>query len=408
MESFLSRYRNLSVLLLLLVAQLLLLAYQVKTNQDVRLIRFWAVTAVTPVARGIEWVRGGIARVWENVFVLGDVRAENKRLLKDLADTRLKNQLLAAELQMADRAKALVEFRSHVPSKTLAASIIGTGTGANARTVYVDRGSVEGVKRGMAAITDKGIVGKVVAAYPTASLVQLITEQGSVAGVISQKNRVRGTLKGQGSGTLIVDYIRNEEKVDPGEWFYTSGTDRIYPRGLPVGRVKMVREGRGGKEVVIEPSGLQSGLEEMLIVIDGVHGSIPDSDTPPSPDVSILPAPPDPAAAPPAGTAPGTPPPAPDPGTQQPASGLRTDADRLRDRYRRVGESQGIVLGSTKVRVPDFNRAPAADAPKPALPKPDPLKPDPPKTEPPKPESPKPDAPKSDSIKPDPSAVPKQ
>lgn len=362
MESFLSRYRNLSVLLLLLVAQLLLLAYQVKTNQDVRLIRLWAVTAVTPVARLIEWMRGGVSTAWENVFVLGDVRTENKRLQKDLADFRLKNQLLAAELQLADRAKALIEFRSHVPSKTLAALIIGTGTGANARTVFVDRGSVEGVKRGMAAITDKGIVGKVVAAYPTASLVQLITEQGSVAGVISQQNRVRGTMRGQGSGTLIVDYIRNEEKVELGEWFYTSGTDRIFPRGLPVGRVKMVRDGRGGKEVVIEPSGLQSGLEQMLIVVDGVHGVVPEPDTPASTEISILPPPPEattpeqtasPAVAP-AGAA----------GQPNNDNGLRTDADRLGDQYRRVGESQGIVLGGTKGRVPDFNRAPTPQPPK--------------------------------------------
>jgi rod shape-determining protein MreC len=407
MESFPSRYRNLSVLLLLLVAQLLLLAYQVKTSQDVRLIRLWAVTAVTPVARAIEWVRSGVAGAWENVFVLGDVRAENKQLKRELAELRLKNQLLAAELQTADRTKALIEFRSQVPSKTIAARIIGTGTGANARTVFVDRGSVEGVKRGMAAITDKGIVGKVVAAYPTASLVQLITEQGSAAGVISQKNRVRGTLKAQGSGTLIVDYIRNEEKVEIGEWFYTSGTDRIYPRGLPVGRVKSTREGRGSKEVIIEPSGLQGGLEEMLIVLDGVHGSVPEPETPPSPGIAILPAPPEAApaaqpaqpvgaqqaggtqqsAAPPASTSPSPSQPA-----QASSNGLATDADRLRERYRRVGESQGIVLGTTKLRVPDFNKAPA----------------DPPKPAPPKPEAPPPASPKPGAADQTPPAVPKQ
>ncbi len=400
MESFLSRYRNLSVLLLLLVAQLLLLAYQVKTNQDVRLIRLWAVTAVTPAARAIEWVRSGAAGVWENVFVLGDVRAENKRLRRELAGLQLRNQLLTAELQTADRTKALVEFRAQIPSKTIAARIIGTGTGANARTVFIDRGSVEGVKRGMAAITEKGIVGKVVAAYPTASLVQLITEQGSVAGVISQKNRVRGTLKAQGSGALIVDYVRNEEKVENGEWFYTSGTDRIYPRGLPVGRVKSTREGRGGKEIVVEPSGLHSGLEEMLILLDGVHGSIPDPETPPSPGISILPAPPEPVAALPApsdATQPGSTPPAvnPAPGVspaQPSANGLSTDADRLRERYRRVGESQGIVLGSTKIRVPDFNKPPA-DPAKPAAPKPDPARPEAPRPDTPQPGSAKPDSP---------------
>ncbi len=371
MESFLSRYRNLSVLLLLLMGQLLLLAYQVKTSQDVRLIRLWAVTAVTPVARVIEWTRAGVMTAWENVFVLGDVRTENRRLKQELAQMRLRNHLLAAELQMADRVKALSEFRSHTPSKTISARIIGTGTGANARTVYVDRGSVEGVKRGMAAITDKGIVGKVVAAYPTASLVQLITEHGSVAGVISQKNRVRGALKGQGATTLIVDYIRNEEKVEPGEWFYTSGTDRIFPRGLPAGRVKMVREGRGGKEVVVEPSGLDSGMEEMLIVVDGVHGAIPDVDVPPATEVSILPPPPDSAPSQPArqsSAEPGA------PAAAQPKE-FNTDADRLFQKYQRVGESQGIVLGTTKVRVPDFNRPPAAAPPKPPEVKPEPASP---------------------------------
>jgi len=67
---FLSRYRNLSVLLLLIFAQLLLLAYQVKTAQDVRLIRVWAVTAVTPVARLLEGARSTVASFVESYLLL--------------------------------------------------------------------------------------------------------------------------------------------------------------------------------------------------------------------------------------------------------------------------------------------------------------------------------------------------
>ena len=59
MESFLNRYRNITVLLLVIFAQLVLLAVQVKNDQDVRFIRVWTVTAVTPVARLMEGVRGG-------------------------------------------------------------------------------------------------------------------------------------------------------------------------------------------------------------------------------------------------------------------------------------------------------------------------------------------------------------
>ena len=82
MEFLLNRYRNLTVLLLVIMAQLLLLAYQVKSNQDVRLIRVWAVTAVTPLARVLEFVRRNTIGFAEDYFVLVNVRDENVRLTK--------------------------------------------------------------------------------------------------------------------------------------------------------------------------------------------------------------------------------------------------------------------------------------------------------------------------------------
>lgn len=347
METFLSRYRNLSVLLLLVVAQLLLLAYQVKARDDVPLIRVWAVSAVMPLARGIESIRGGTGGFFEGYVFLRNVQAENLRLKREVGELKLRNRFLATELATADRAKLLNEFRAKTPSRTLPARVIGTGTGANSRVVFVDRGTVDGVKRGMAAIAPEGIVGKVVAAYPMSSLVQLITEQGSVAGVVSQKNKVRGTLKGVGSNTCIVDYVQNEDKLEPGEWFFTSGADRVFPRGLPVGQVKMVRDGRGGKDVIVEPSGLWTGMEEMLIVLDGVHGLIPAAEEPAAREVSILPAPPADPAATELGAAPSD------------GGAAVTDADRLKERYKRVVESQGVQLGA-KGAIADFNRAPAA------------------------------------------------
>ncbi|MBL0161244.1 MAG: rod shape-determining protein MreC [Bryobacterales bacterium] len=363
METFLSRYRNLTALLLLIVGQLLLLAYQVKAREDVRLIRIWAVTAVTPMARAIEWVRGGTGGFFSGYVFLRNVQQENHQLREYSSQLKLKNQFLAAELATADRAKALLEFRSRIPSRTLPARVIGTGTGANSRVVYVDRGTADGVKRGMAAITSEGIVGKVVASYPTASLVQLITEQESVAGVISQKNKVRGILKGQGKNTCVVEYIQNEEKLEAGEWFFTSGADRIYPRGLPVGQVKMVREGRGGKEVTVEPSALRGGgIEEMLIVLDGVHGLLPEIETKPDTEISILPPPPGETSTQPAPSA----------VSEQGGQLQQTDADKIREKYKRLGESQGFEYGASPGRVADFNRpVPAAPPP----PKPETVKP---------------------------------
>ena len=347
MEALLSRYRNVTVLLLVIVAQLLLLAFQVKSNQDVRLIRIWAVTAITPFARILEGGRSNTFGFFKDYVFLRDVREENRALQDELGKLKLENQFLKTELETAERASALGAFQARSPSKTIAARVIATGTGANSKAVFVDRGSNAGVVKGMAVVTPNGIVGKVLAAYPTASQVLLVTDPTFAAGVISQKNRVQGTLKGQGHGTVLVDYIQNEQPVEAGEWFYTSGDDRVFPKGLPAGQVKVVREGKTFKEIVVVPSGVQGGLEEVLVMLEGVHQDIPAEQTA-APGIHILP-----------------PPPADNEtsSTIQP-KGIGTDADRLLERYKRIGEAQNHTFGAggPGARPPNFNLDPNQSA----------------------------------------------
>ena len=276
MDTLISRYRSIIVLMLVLLGQLLLLGYQVKSDRDVRLIRVWAVTAVTPLAVTLESVRSALSRTFGDFFTYRDVRSENRKMREELGKLKMENQYLRTELATADRARALSAFQTRNQSRTIAARVIGTAPGANAKVVYVDRGSVtSGIQKGMAVVTPDGIVGKVVAVYPTASLVQLITDPSFAAGVISQKNRVRGIVRGQ-EVNCRVDYIQNEDKLEAGEWFFTSGEDRVFPKGIPVGQVKVVAPGPQFKKVFVEPSGFQSGLEEVLIVMEAVHGQIPD------------------------------------------------------------------------------------------------------------------------------------
>ncbi|HLK20755.1 MAG TPA: rod shape-determining protein MreC [Bryobacteraceae bacterium] len=353
MDFFLSRYRNLTVLLIVIVAQLLLLAYQVKSNNNVALIRVWAVTAVTPVEQGLELVRRYTWGFVEDYFVLLGVRSQNEKLQHENGQLKLENHYLKAELSTADRAQALSVFQAHSPSKTVAARVIGNGTGANSKVVFVDRGAVSGIENGMAVVTPDGIVGKVVDAYPMASLVMLITDPTFAAGVISQKNHVRGTLKGLGQTKCLVDYAQNEEKVDEGEWFYTSGDDRIFPRGFPVGQVSSVRNGKTFKEIYLVPSGMQGGVEEVLIMLQGQHLQIPDSATASS-GYKILAAPND---------APGEP--------VQPtgqSTVLTTDADRLREQYKQSGEAQHHVFGEglPGSAPPDFTKIQGVRATAPA------------------------------------------
>jgi rod shape-determining protein MreC len=121
MDFILHRYRNLTVLLVVVAAQLVLLAYQVKSNQDMRLLRVWSVTAITPVARLVEVVRGGTVGFIKDYFILLNAREENRRLKQEVDRVKLENLFLKTELTTADRAKALAAFQARTPSSSIGA-----------------------------------------------------------------------------------------------------------------------------------------------------------------------------------------------------------------------------------------------------------------------------------------------
>src|SRR4029077_11517434 len=317
-----------------------LLAYQVKSNQEVRLIRVWAVTAVTPLARLLESGRSGSVNFFKDYFVLLDVREQNKRLQADLNRVQLENQVMRAELDTAERGQALAVFQQQSGMKTIAARIIGNSPGSNGRVVLIDRGTGSGIQPGMAAMSPDGIVGKIVSSYPTASNLLLITDPTFAAGVISQKNRVHGTLKGTGNSNVLVDFVQNEQTVEVGEWFYTAGDDSIFPKGLPAGIVTAARPGRTVKEIFLSPSGLQNGLEDVLVILEGDHKPIPDLPVS-SQALHLQPLPPAEGVSP-------------DAVSQPHPTGAQTDLDREVEHTRRLGEDQKHVFGERGRGAPDF------------------------------------------------------
>src|SRR5690242_7330210 len=105
MDFLLNRYRNLTVLLVVVVGQLLMLAYQVKTNRDVPLIRVWAVSTVTPVEEALEFLRRHTIGVAEDYFVLVHVREQNEKMQREMDKLKLENHFLKNELSTGDRVK---------------------------------------------------------------------------------------------------------------------------------------------------------------------------------------------------------------------------------------------------------------------------------------------------------------
>lgn len=354
MEALLSRFRNLTVLLVVIVAQLLYLAYQVKTNRDERLIRVWAVTAVTPMAGIVEAVRRNTIGFLEDYFILLDVREQNRKLRADNDHLRMENIYFRNQLSTAEHARALSVFQAQSPSRTVAARVIGNSTVVTAKAVFIDRGSTSGIDEGMAVVTPDGIVGKVTAVYPLVSQVLLVTDPTFKVGIESQKGHVHGVLN-CGAGKCAVEQIQNEDKIDIGESFYTSGEDRVFPKGFPVGKVVSAQPGQGMKDIKLNLSGGPGGVDEVLVVLQGVHQQIPAAPVVQEAAVKMLPPPPSDSES---------------TGTQ--TSRPQTQADKIVEKYDALGKEQGHVYGAVGSSIPNFNLKPGSEKPSPEKPGNDP------------------------------------
>ncbi len=270
MESFFARHKNATILAVVLMAQILGLATQIRRPTEsgpVRLIRQWAVALVTPFERGFVYSEQWARHAWRDYFYLRGVRRENVELREQIERMRLEQIRMEQDAAQARRIQALLQFKEQYISKTVAAQVIGSSGSETSHIIYIDRGSNEGIESNMAVITPEGIVGKVLRVYPSTSQVLEITDQTSGVGATLVKSRLQGILKGQPAGNPNLAYIMADENVAPGEDVITSGGDRIFPKGLPIGKVASVSPGKDlFLNVRVTPSANLSRLEEVLVI----------------------------------------------------------------------------------------------------------------------------------------------
>lgn len=328
METFIGRYRNVSILAALLFGQVLGLAMQVQRpteNRSTRLIRIWAVSAVTPFEKGIVGLQNGVAGLWHNYFYLRGVRQENRDLRKKIQDLEIDRVRLNEDAEQARRLQVLLGFKEQFISKTIAAQVIGSSGSEQSRSVYIDKGSRDGIKADMPVITGDGIVGKVLRAFKTTSQVLLINDQTSGVGAILEKSRLQGVLRGTPAGEIVLEKVMTDEPVQPGERVVTSGGDQIFPKGLPVGTVTKVSPGAElFLNIRVKPSADMNRLEEVLVITqeEDREPEVADKDHLRASDIlaARLPSVPDKPATPPAQGANPTTPGATTPGTAKPTT----------------------------------------------------------------------------------------
>jgi rod shape-determining protein MreC len=220
---------------------------------------------------------GSVIRHLQNEYVaLRALWTENQSLRERIAMLESeRNRLLEAEITNA-RLQQLLELKTHILRKSIAAKVISNSASSWFRTLTVDKGRADGLRKGMAAIAPQGVVGKVISVNDDTAKVMLLTDHNSGLDVITQRTRVRGIVAGSMDGNPIIKYIGRNADVHPGDRIITSGLDGIFPKGLLVGTIDDVREDGAGlfQEVRLELAVNPSQIEEVLFVASETRPAI--------------------------------------------------------------------------------------------------------------------------------------
>jgi rod shape-determining protein MreC len=267
-DTIISRHRPLSLLAALILAQVLLLAFQIKRENNVRLIRYWTVQTFTPAERAGTWSFSKIGGIWSGYIGLRNARTENARLQKELDQLRMRNRELESQAAEGQRLAGLLNFRNaHPEASMLAAEVIGASADPTSHTLFINRGERDHIRRNLAVITPEGIVGKIVEVFPTSSQVLLINDRDSGVGALFAASRTHGVVKGSGDPNPRMDYIVNDEKVQVGEKILTSGEDHIFPKDLPIGKVESAKVASPFQIISIDPAARLDRLEDVLVLM---------------------------------------------------------------------------------------------------------------------------------------------
>jgi rod shape-determining protein MreC len=271
-QAFVARHRAFFILVGVLLAQLLLLSAQITRNHRVRLIQVWAVSVFDPFERGLRAVASATTGAWRTYRDLWHAQQQNRELHLQLVAAQTQVQQLSEQATEAQRLRALLELKNRLPFQTVAAEVIATSPGESSKAIFIDKGTDAGLTPDLAVITPAGIVGKTIGVFPHSAQVLLITDPSSGAACTLQRSRVQGILKGGRLNLCQVSYVLNETPVSEGEPVITSGLDRIYPKGLPIGTVVEAARGDIFKSITVKPAAALDRLESVLVVLKPASG----------------------------------------------------------------------------------------------------------------------------------------
>ena len=168
---------------------------------------------------------------------LADLRDENIRLARE-NERLLVWQEAARRLASQNQAlQSLLDFKPSPNSQSIATRVIADSGGAFVRSIVVNAGDRDGVRKGQAAVSGAGLAGRVTTAGYRSARILLITDINSRVPVLIESSRDRAILSGDNSGMPRLTFLPANASIKAGDRVITSGHGGVFPPGLQIGQV---------------------------------------------------------------------------------------------------------------------------------------------------------------------------
>lgn len=264
-----SHRRTVYLAVAVLLGHVLLISAQVSSRTGVSLLETVLFSGLSQVQLASARVVQGVAGVWSEYVALRQYRHEAARLQGELDRMGVELQQARAQARRTEQLEVLLQLsRTELP-QVQAARVIAADPTAVFRTVTIDKGHQDGIRRDMAVLSPLGVVGRVIDEPGRHSAkVQLIIDRNAGVGAQLERTGTGGVVVGtDGDPALRMEYVSNLAEVEPGDLVASSGLDGIYPRGYVIGRVERAERGSGlYREIRIRPRVDFSALDTVLVV----------------------------------------------------------------------------------------------------------------------------------------------
>lgn len=275
-----SRRRGIAYVLLVAISLLLIALSGSGALADLRAgIGF----ALTPIQDALTGLTRGASSLVTTVGEIDQLREDNRTLEAENRALEAENRRLQGLVTTNASLSALLQIRSTLDYRTIAAEVIGRQISQSERVVTLSSGSDQGIGVGNVVLADGGaLVGRVVEVGPNFSRVLLISDTRSTVIGMVEPSRATGNIQGQLGGALLMTQIPTTEEVKVDDEVVTAGIDlgdgvrSPFPKGLLVGRIVDVQ--RDAASVVqlalVDPAVALDKLEYVLVITD-YEGGIP-------------------------------------------------------------------------------------------------------------------------------------